>query len=341
MLSSEFVSFQITVIKYSLMDKKDNLLQEEMKFKEVDHLRARVTNELQRLYADYILTQTLAEKYEDAAVLLESIEIYTALLSDLSQLQISVHLLCLQRIGFYLPYEMPLANGHYSPRIFLYFFAALLVGFVLNELYVIVAVRLSLPSSSYRLYYSLVFMLSLTYPRSLFLSHEALDRCVFLWSEHILLVFGMAVIPLVIPRLVQAFCINIQDKRYGDTALMRASDSGGHTATVESLIAKGADLNIKNIRGDTALTLALSEGHTAIAESLIAKGADLNNILKYGGDTALTWASRNGRTAIAESLIAKGADINIKNNNGDTALTLASKNGHTATAESLIAKGAR
>jgi hypothetical protein len=121
-------------------------------------------------------------------------------------------------------------------------------------------------------------------------------------------------------------------------ALMHAS-TGGHTAAIEALIAKGAEVNAADNNGTTALMRASSGGHTAAIEALLVKGAKVN-APNNNGTTALMRASSGGHTAAIEALIAKGAEVNAADNAGQVALMHASMGGHTAAIEALIANGA-
>ena len=62
--------------------------------------------------------------------------------------------------------------------------------------------------------------------------------------------------------------------------------------------------------------------------SLLDAGADINIRDKYGR-TALYWACHYNRTNIVPLLLDAGADINITNNNGYTALQYATRRGKT------------
>ena len=72
------------------------------------------------------------------------------------------------------------------------------------------------------------------------------------------------------------------------TVLMYAANNG-RKEIAELLIAKGADVNIKDKSGYTPLYAAAIDGHWEIAELLIAKGVDVNAKDSIGM-TALDWA---------------------------------------------------
>ena len=127
---------------------------------------------------------------------------------------------------------------------------------------------------------------------------------------------------------------------------------GGNIAVVKQLISTGADVNVKDAGGQTALHWAIEYGHTEIAELLIAKGADVN-ARNYGEWTPLhTAADRSQGTAanishkeIIELLIAKGANVNAKITSGPiqgyTPLYLAVINNNTEIADLLRKHGGK
>jgi len=124
-----------------------------------------------------------------------------------------------------------------------------------------------------------------------------------------------------------------------DEALLEAAEIGDYNGIVKAIQA-GADMNIKNEDGETALTLASSMGLTDIVELLIDAGVNVNAKSEYLGMTALMLASEFGHLDIVELLIEAGADVNIKNKSGGTALSLASIKGYTDIVELLIDAGA-
>ncbi|KAK8066884.1 hypothetical protein PG997_013631 [Apiospora hydei] len=112
----------------------------------------------------------------------------------------------------------------------------------------------------------------------------------------------------------------------GASSLCLASERG-HKATVDLLIEKRADLEIKK-KGGTALLLAVKGGYEDIAEVLIKNGADVK-IGDSDGFTPLWHASYQGRGRLVGLLVGRGADINAKNMMGRTPLMMAELRGHT------------
>merc|ERR1719383_215399 len=94
------------------------------------------------------------------------------------------------------------------------------------------------------------------------------------------------------------------------------------------LLEKGADPNIQNSDGETALYLAARYSNKGMAKLLIEKGADINVQNSYGetplmGASLMTFGDYEGVTKL---LLEKNADPKIKDNLGKTALDKASSN---------------
>ncbi|WP_374699517.1 ankyrin repeat domain-containing protein [Wolbachia endosymbiont (group A) of Limnophora tigrina] len=73
---------------------------------------------------------------------------------------------------------------------------------------------------------------------------------------------------------------------------------------------------------DSELIEAAKQGNSTEVESLIARGANVNARDNFEG-TSLHWAAIRGYSEIVEKLIEKEAEINIKNNHSETPLFLA------------------
>ncbi|MDD5326918.1 MAG: ankyrin repeat domain-containing protein [Phycisphaerae bacterium] len=83
-----------------------------------------------------------------------------------------------------------------------------------------------------------------------------------------------------------------------------------YTDIVSLLLANGADVNAKNLHGQTPLHMASYHGYLDMTELLIAKGADVN-AKDNSGTTPLSIAASENHKDIENILIAKGAKVDI------------------------------
>ncbi|EAY18547.1 ankyrin repeat protein, putative [Trichomonas vaginalis G3] len=107
----------------------------------------------------------------------------------------------------------------------------------------------------------------------------------------------------------------------------------------EYFLTLGADVNIKDREGNTALHIASFFDSKEMAEFLLLHGANINVRDKYG-ETALHIAAYNNSKETTELLIAHGANVNEKNELEETALHCAASNNSKETAEFLLSHGA-
>lgn len=101
----------------------------------------------------------------------------------------------------------------------------------------------------------------------------------------------------------------------------------------------GADSSIENLAGKTAIDLARVEGYHSI-ESLLKRSENVN-IRNDAGETALHWSSGSGNGKVLLLMVLNGANINAQDNYGRTPLHLAILNGHEAEASLLLMRGAK
>lgn len=115
--------------------------------------------------------------------------------------------------------------------------------------------------------------------------------------------------------------LDVQDK-YGKTALMHAvtsyNDNISRYIIVKMLIEAGAGVDILDKFGRTPLMMSTYNEDIKVVQTLLEGGAD-PNITDNGGETALFYSvGKNGDPTITKMLIDSGADIHHKNKSGNT-----------------------
>ncbi len=99
------------------------------------------------------------------------------------------------------------------------------------------------------------------------------------------------------------------------------------------------NIDTRDERRWTALTIAAFNGREAITSMLIRQGANVL-IKDVGGYSPIHWAAYNGHANIIKLLIVNGADVNAASQQGWTPLIAAAMNGHLSACAPLIAGGA-
>jgi ankyrin repeat protein len=124
------------------------------------------------------------------------------------------------------------------------------------------------------------------------------------------------------------------------SALMLAARNG-HDDIVLVLCkgAQGADVNLQNSRGESALSLAAAAGHGEVMDVLLAKGARIDQP-RRSGRTPLGLAVARGHLAAVEFLIARGAQLNPADPSSHPPLCIAAGKGNMAMVDLLLQKGA-
>jgi ankyrin repeat protein len=102
------------------------------------------------------------------------------------------------------------------------------------------------------------------------------------------------------------------------------------------LIENGADLQVEDVKGNTALHVACGKGSVELVQLLIDAKMDVNAQNNAGG-TPLMWVKKG---LVARLVIERGADLANKDDDGDTALHLACAKGAVEVVQILVdAKG--
>ena len=106
---------------------------------------------------------------------------------------------------------------------------------------------------------------------------------------------------------------NTQNRDSGDSALMRAAESGNLRIT-KLLLAKGGNVDHQNRRRVTAMHYAVERGKPGCLAALLSAEPSLN-VVDNAGDTLLHWAARTGTPTALEFLIDKEGKSLLKASN--------------------------
>lgn len=106
------------------------------------------------------------------------------------------------------------------------------------------------------------------------------------------------------------------------TPLMRAARLA-RIELVRELIRLGANLELRNADGNTALWLACFSNERAVVEALIDAGASLDN-QNDNGATCLMYAASSGKAELVALLLARGCNPSLQSLDDFRAVDLAS-----------------
>lgn len=109
---------------------------------------------------------------------------------------------------------------------------------------------------------------------------------------------------------------------YNNTPLMYAVSSGNIKA-VEILLEYGADFQMRNTTGETALSRAVDVGHLSIAERILKEGQERANLPHVYLHHALVMALNHHKRDFIELLLRNGAVIDDPDERGETLLSAA------------------
>ena len=114
----------------------------------------------------------------------------------------------------------------------------------------------------------------------------------------------------------------------------------GDDAAVRRLVASGANVNVPQGDGMTALHWAAQRGDAAMAGALIRAHANVNAATVIDAYTPLLIAAKGGQAAVVRALINAGANVNAVAGTGATPLHLAAQSGNADAVAALLDKGA-
>lgn len=110
----------------------------------------------------------------------------------------------------------------------------------------------------------------------------------------------------------------------------------GDVETVRALLAGGADVNVAQGDGMTALHWAAFQDDHTLAQLLLEAEADVAAATRVGAITPLSLAASNGSAAMIEALVAAKASVNIPTTTGATPLMAAATSGSVDAVQVLL-----
>jgi ankyrin repeat protein len=131
--------------------------------------------------------------------------------------------------------------------------------------------------------------------------------------------------------------VNLRDEN-GRTALLLAFEFENYEIA-NLLLEKNADVNVSNANRQTPLHFATWQENLALVKKLVGQKANVNS-RDEKNSTPLIYAAMRSRLDISEVLIAGGANLNLLSDAGATALSYAAKEGYTSLVNFLLKSGA-
>jgi ankyrin repeat protein len=113
----------------------------------------------------------------------------------------------------------------------------------------------------------------------------------------------------------------------------------GHSIFCTLLLENGAEVDLYDNTGMTALHIASSNGHQCVVEILLQYGACINKICKFEAENSVTKAAANGHFKTMIYLVENGGNPNVRTSDGRYVIHLAAATGSAEAIKILLARG--
>lgn len=127
--------------------------------------------------------------------------------------------------------------------------------------------------------------------------------------------------------------LDVNERDHNDLTPLMLASAYGKQDIVEFLLKSNADVNLKGLNGETALSFAFDQ--IKISELLINHGADVNS-KNADGRTPLMIAVNHRQMDVVSLLIKSGADIDDQNDSGNTIVIILCQKEMTKTNMDII-----
>lgn len=142
-------------------------------------------------------------------------------------------------------------------------------------------------------------------------------------------------------KLIEGSNINLDEQDNDGYSAAMIAAAAGHVEVFKLLLHAGANINLQNKHGETAISISELNQNSDELEKVMLEYAVEEGRNNTTGINALHCAAKRGDQDLVHTLINKGYEVNATDSDGYTSLMLAAKGGHGQVCELLISNGAK
>ena len=140
---------------------------------------------------------------------------------------------------------------------------------------------------------------------------------------------GLGLLVTVLAFAKPGFSLSDQEQRLFEAV------ANNNVSMVQDLVKNGVKINAQDVRGRTALLVAVEQHHVESAKLLLEAGADVN-IQDHKQDSPLLLAGAEGTVDIMKLMLKAKPDFTLYNRFGGTSLVPAAERGHVEMVKLLV-----